>query len=106
MVRTHERAVHRDDAKHARNDVTGWVAWVFFAGIMMVTGGFLNAIEGIVALFRDDYYLVRPNGLVVNVDFTVWGWTLLIFGLLLILAGYGVMVGRTRSGRSSASRSM
>ncbi len=94
MVRTHERAVHRGDAKYTRNDVTGWVAWVFFAGVMMVTGGFLNAIEGFVALFRDDYYLVRPNGLVVNVDFAVWGWTLLIFGLLLIFAGYGVMAGQ------------
>jgi hypothetical protein len=80
---------------HARNDVTGWVGWVLFAGVMMLTVGFLNVMEGIVALFRDDYYLVRPNGFVVNVDFTVWGWTLLIFGLLIAFAGYGVMVGQT-----------
>jgi hypothetical protein len=95
MVHTREPVVHPGDAKHARNEVTGWVGWVLFAGVMMLTVGFLNVMEGIVALFRDDYYLVRPNGFVVNVDFTVWGWTLLIFGLLIAFAGYGVMVGQT-----------
>jgi hypothetical protein len=68
---------------------------VFFAGIMLITGGFVNVIEGIVALAKDDYYLVRPSGLVVGLDYTAWGWTLLLFGALLLFAGYGVMVGQT-----------
>ena len=56
-----------------RPEVTGWVGWVAFAGIMLIMLGIFQAIEGFVAIFDDGYYLVRPNGLVVNVDYTVWG---------------------------------
>lgn len=82
------------DAKH-RNDVTGWIGWVLFAGIIMFTVGSINIIEGIVALVNDDYYLVDANRMIVDVDYTAWGWMLLTFGLLLVFAGYGVMVGQT-----------
>jgi hypothetical protein len=40
------------------------------------------------------FYVVRPNGLVVNVDYTAWGWTHLLLGVLLIAAGYAVFSGR------------
>ena len=53
-----------------RPEVTGWVGWVAFAGIMLIMLGIFQAIEGFVAIFDDGYYLVRPNGLVVNVDYT------------------------------------
>jgi hypothetical protein len=56
-----------------RPEVTGWVGWVAFAGIMLIMLGIFQAIEGFVAIFDDGYYLVRPNGLVVNVDYTAWG---------------------------------
>src|ERR1043165_7235767 len=46
--------------------------------------GAFQAIDGLVALFRDEVYLVRSDGLVVNVDFTVWGWVHLILGLVLV----------------------
>ena len=58
-----------------RPEVTGWVGGVAFAGIMLIMLGIFQAIEGFVAIFDDGYYLVRPNGLVVNVDYTAWGWT-------------------------------
>jgi hypothetical protein len=94
MVHTQEPVYSRDDDYRGK-EVTGWAGWIFFAGIIMFTVGFVNIIEGTVALFKDEYYLVRPNGLVVNLDFTAWGWALLLFGLLLVFAGYGVLVGRT-----------
>ena len=47
-----------------------------------------------VALFRDDYYLVRPNGLILEVDFTTWGWTHLVIGLVAVCTGIGVMLGQ------------
>ena len=75
--------------------VTGWVGWVLFAAVIMFTAGFINIIEGLVALFKDDYYQVRPSGLVLKVDYTTWGWTLLIFGAVLVVVGYGVAVGQT-----------
>jgi len=76
-----------------RHEVTGWVGWVAFAGIMLIMLGIFQAIEGFVAIFDNGYYLVRPNGLVVNVDYTAWGWTHLIIGLVAIAVGIGLMTG-------------
>jgi hypothetical protein len=68
---------------------------VVFAGILMVLVGAYQAIVGLVALFDDGYYVVRPEGLVVNVDYTVWGWVHLLLGLLAFFAGFGVLSGQT-----------
>jgi hypothetical protein len=60
---------------------------------MLIMLGIFQAIEGFVAIFDDGYYLVRPNGLVVNVDYTAWGWIHLIIGLIAIAVGLGLMAG-------------
>ena len=73
---------------------TGWVGWLMFAGIMLILVGAFQAIDGLIALFKDELYVVRPNGLVINVDYTAWGWTHLLLGILLIAAGYAVFSGR------------
>ncbi|GID93786.1 hypothetical protein ACFQFC_07100 [Amorphoplanes digitatis] len=86
---------HDPVAGYHDDRVTGWVGWVLFAGIIMLTGGFFNVMGGIVALVRDDFYLVGSSGLVLSVDYTAWGWFLLLFGVLMLFAGYGVMVGQT-----------
>ncbi|HEU5109464.1 MAG TPA: hypothetical protein VFT95_13055 [Micromonosporaceae bacterium] len=74
---------------------TGWVGWVLFAGILMLLVGSCNVLAGVVALFKEEYYLVGQNGLLVEVDYTVWGWALLLYGLALGLAGFGVIAGQT-----------
>jgi len=74
-------------------DRTGWTGWVVFASTMMILVGFFQAIEGIVAIFDDGFYRVTEGGLVVDVDYTVWGWTHLLLGAVLIGAGAGVLVG-------------
>src|SRR4249919_1548468 len=73
---------------------SGWVGWVFFAGVMMVLLGAFQAIEGLVAIFKDSYYLVGRSGLVVSVDYTVWGWVHLFLGIIVAIAGYAVIQGR------------
>ena len=73
---------------------TGWVGWLIFAGVMMILVGTFQVIDGLIALFNDDLYVVRSDGLVVNVDYTAWGWTHLLLGILLIAAGYAVFSGR------------
>jgi len=75
--------------------LTGWVGWVLFAGIVLFTAGCFNVIEGLVALFNRDYYVVGTSGLVVQADIAVWGWTLLILGAIQAVVGYGVAVGQT-----------
>jgi hypothetical protein len=78
-----------------RSGPTGWVGVVLFGGIMMLMVGGFQVIQGFVALFRDEYYLVSPNGLVFEVDYTAWGWTHLLIGLIAVATGIGVMVGQT-----------
>jgi hypothetical protein len=74
---------------------TAWLGWVYFAGLIMIMLGFFQAITGLVAVFDDDYYLVTDRGLVVSVDYTVWGVVHLVIGIVAFAAGYAVMKGRT-----------
>ncbi|GAA3349260.1 membrane protein [Amorphoplanes nipponensis] len=78
----------------SRSRPTGWIGVVLFGGIMLEMVGGFQLIQGLVALFKDDYYLVSPNGLVLEVDYTVWGWTHLLIGLVAIATGIGVMAGQ------------
>ena len=94
MVHTQDPAAYPQRAEADDNKVTGWVGWVLFAGIIMATTGFFNIIQGFVALAQDDFYLVGSNGLVLSLDYTAWGWLLLLSGALFAFAGYGVMVGQ------------
>ena len=76
-------------------EVTGWVGWVFFAGIMMVTIGVVHAIQGLVAIFNDGFLLVRSDDLIVSVNYTGWGWTQLVLGVVVAAAGVALFSGRT-----------
>ena len=77
-----------------QEDVTGWVGWVYFAGIMMVVLGVLQMIAGITALFNDSFYAVTQN-FILTADFTQWGWVHLILGALIAAAGVAVSAGAT-----------
>ena len=48
---------------------------------------------GLIALFEDEYYVVTQSGFLV-VDLTAWGWVMLIWGALLVLAGLGLLAGQ------------
>ena len=72
---------------------TGWAGWLVFAAFMMFLVGSFQAIQGLVAIFDDGYYVVRESGLVVEVDYTAWGFLHLILGVLLVLGGAGVLTG-------------
>jgi hypothetical protein len=74
-------------------DPTAWTGWVVFASFMMILLGAFQAIEGLVAIFDDGFYRVTESGLVVNVDYTAWGWTHLLLGALILISGIGVLAG-------------
>ena len=84
-----------DTATHRRTSGGAWVGWVVFAAVIVITMGAFEAIEGLVAIFKDQYYLVPSTGLVVSVDYTVWGWVHLIIGVVSILAGIALLQGRS-----------
>lgn len=73
---------------------SAWGGWLVFAAIVMGTVGFVNAIQGFTALLKDEVYLVTESGLLVTADFTAWGWTLIIWGVLMILVAAGLMGAR------------
>jgi len=87
----------RPDARAMRDSdsLTTWVGWVAFSGIVMATVGIMNIIQGLIAVFNDDYYHQAGSGPVATVDYAVWGWVLFGFGVLLVVTGYGVLFGRT-----------
>ncbi len=89
------------DTSHSRTQAgdytedrsTGWVGWIFFAAVMLMLMGGFQIIQALVALFDDGFYLTGEDGLVVNVDYNVWGWVHLLLGVLLLASGAGVMTG-------------
>jgi hypothetical protein len=71
-----------------------WVGWIGFAGVLMIILGGLHAFQGLVAIFKDEYFLVTSSGLAVKFDFTTWGWISLIVGVIVVLAGICVLAGQ------------
>jgi hypothetical protein len=74
-------------------DPTGWTGWVVFASVMMLLLGAFQVLQGLVALFDEGFYLVTRGGLVVDVDYNVWGTIHLILGVLLLASSAGVLTG-------------
>lgn len=68
--------------------------WIFFAGIMMIVAGTMGAINGLIALFKDEVYVVTDENIVVF-DFTTWGIIHLIVGIIVVLAAFALLRGET-----------
>jgi hypothetical protein len=85
--------VEHQQTTWADEEATGWVGWVVFAAVMMGILGVFHAIAGLTALFNEEYYLVGQNGLVLEVDYTTWGWVHLLLGILVVLAALSLAAG-------------
>jgi len=87
----------RADTSRAAYDTgpepSGWTGWVVFASVMMVLLGSFQAAQGFVAIFDDGFYRVTEGGLVIEVDYTTWGWIHLLLGILIVACGLGVLTG-------------
>jgi hypothetical protein len=68
--------------------------WIGFAAIVMLIIGGIDFFQGLIALFDDEYYVVTQSGFLV-VDLTGWGWIMVIWGVLLVLAGLGLIAGQS-----------
>jgi hypothetical protein len=77
----------------SREQMSAWAGWVVFAGVMLITLGAFQIVEGLVALFDDGFYAVTSSGLVVDVDYNTWGWIHLAIGVIGVLAGLGLLAG-------------
>jgi hypothetical protein len=73
---------------------SAWTGWITFGALMMIMIGSFQALMGLTALFESGYYAVPQRGLLVNVDFTVWGWAHIALGAIAIAAAIGLLAGR------------
>jgi tetrahydromethanopterin S-methyltransferase subunit C len=77
---------------YEREPVKG-MAGAMFAAVMMLTLGVFQAIQGLVAIFNDDWY-VRSAHYTFDLDVTTWGWIHLIIGILMAVAGWALFSGQ------------
>jgi hypothetical protein len=74
---------------------SGWaVGFILFAAIMMMMTGVFQALAGLIAIFENEFYVATRNYLF-KFDATTWGWIHLILGVIVALAGWGLLSGRT-----------
>ncbi len=71
---------------------TGWVGWAYFASFMMMILGVFQGIAGLAAIFKDNFFVVTSNHLLVF-NFKTWGWINLILGIVIFLAALELMRG-------------
>ena len=68
------------------------MGWTVFAAFIMIMLGAWWIIAGLVALVNDDFF-VATRDYIFKFDTTTWGWILLITGILVLLAGFGLFRG-------------
>ena len=70
---------------------------VVFAAAMMIVIGVFQAIEGLVAIFDDNWYVVTRH-YTFDFDVTAYGWIHLILGIVILLAGCALFAGKVWGG--------
>jgi hypothetical protein len=77
------------------DNTSGWaVGFTAFAAMMMILIGFFQAMMGLVAVFNQEFY-VATQEYIFALDVGTWGWIHLIWGVIVLLAGFSVLSGQT-----------
>ena len=67
--------------------------WIAFAGIMLIITGALSIVNGLWALDHKDSAGAIASQLLYENKLETWGWIMLIWGILVLLAGFLVFSG-------------
>lgn len=74
---------------------SGWaIGFTAFAAMMMILIGFFQAAMGLVAVFNQEFYVTTAEYLF-QFDIGTWGWIHLIWGVIVLIAGFSVLSGQT-----------
>ena len=91
-------ATRQRDPGRVEEDVSGWaVGGIAFAGTVMVMIGAFQAVEGLVAIFNDEFFVVARN-YTFDLDVSAWGWIHLIIGIGVFATGLGLFARATWAG--------
>jgi hypothetical protein len=72
---------------------SGWaIGFAMFAAIMLLIAGSFQVLAGLAGIFQNDFY-VKTSNYFLEFDVTAWGWIHLIWGVLVLLAGIGLLQG-------------
>jgi hypothetical protein len=82
------RPVGNSDSAYAERHGYGLIV---FAGVLLLLVGFWNLIYGIAAISSSHVFVANAH--YVFGDLRAWGWVILIFAILQLAAGGGVLVG-------------
>jgi hypothetical protein len=86
---------YSSSGSRAARETSGWaVGFILFAAIMMIMVGVFQALQGLIAIFENEFYVTTRNYLF-QFDATSWGWIHLLLGLLVAFAGWGLLSGKT-----------
>jgi hypothetical protein len=65
--------------------------WLTYAGILLMVGGVLDLLWGIAAIGNANFFVNDAHYVISGLN--TWGWVNLATGVVLSLAGFGVLVG-------------
>jgi hypothetical protein len=87
-----ESARHAGTSGRAASMVSGGLTAM--AGVLMMLSGVWNLLEGLAAILRHQFFVVLPN-YAFNVSVSGWGWTHLILGAVVAVAGLCLLLDMT-----------
>ena len=68
------------------------VGFTMFAAIMLMINGSFQVIAGLTGIFENEFYVTTPNYFL-EFDASAWGWIHLIWGVLVLIGGFGLLTG-------------
>lgn len=71
----------------------GAVGMTMFASVILMVIGVFQSLAGLAAIINDDRLLATED-YVIKLDTTSWGWIHLILGIVIFLAGLGLLQGQ------------
>lgn len=72
---------------------SGWaIGFTMFAAVMLMIGGSFQIMAGLAGIFENEFYVRTPNYFL-EFDASAWGWIHLIWGVLVLIGGLGLLAG-------------
>jgi len=78
-----------EEEYHMPGRPSPWEGWVTFGALMLVILGGINALQGLLALFDEGYFVAQGQQLVL-VSYDAWGVILILWGIALLAVGAGL----------------